>query len=475
MGLPNVFQTGRSGMVAAKAGIATSGHNISNARTEGASRQRVLTEADRARPSVGSRAVIGTGVQIGRVERVNDQYLEKQIRDSNRTLAHHEEKDVALHQLEDIFNEMNGDGLNRLISRFYNEFRKLSNDPDNEAVRQSVREASQSLVNDFHRLRKETEELQNHIDSRLEGYVKELNAAGEELKDLNTRIRAIETGGAPPNDLLDKRDVVLKKIASYVDVSMHVDKQGSYVVDLKGIGPYVVGPEVHKFYVERSPADDQGKRENAFDLKTSASVSSIVTHRVPGGKLGALLEVRDKTLSTIQDRLDDLAYGLSQSTNAIHEMGFTRHGAQGIQFFKALDKKEQAAAHIGLSQDIQASVNNIAAAAIPDAPGDGRIAIALSGLQSQRLMSDGKATMDDWYNAIVSDVGVASAANKSAINQQQDIMVQLGKMRDNISGISIDEETANLMQFQHLFGASAHVIKVADEMLKTVLELRSMG
>jgi flagellar hook-associated protein 1 FlgK len=73
---------------------------------------------------------------------------------------------------------------------------------------------------------------------------------------------------------------------------------------------------------------------------------------------------------------------------------------------------------------------------------------------------------------MVSDIGVASSRNKMGINQQKDIMLQLNKMRDQISGVSIDEETANLMQFQHTYDASAKVISVADEMLKTVLEIK---
>ena len=87
-------------------------------------------------------------------------------------------------------------------------------------------------------------------------------------------------------------------------------------------------------------------------------------------------------------------------------------------------------------------------------------------------MNDGRANIDEWYNSIVSDVGVASSRTKSAINHQHDIMTQLNKMRDQISGVSLDEETANLMQFQHTYDASAKVIQVADEMLKTVLDLK---
>jgi flagellar hook-associated protein 1 FlgK len=107
-----------------------------------------------------------------------------------------------------------------------------------------------------------------------------------------------------------------------------------------------------------------------------------------------------------------------------------------------------------------------------DSPGDNRVALAISNIQDQRVVNDGKSTLDEWYNSIVGDVGVVMNRNRSTMNQQRDIITQLNKTRDQISGVSMDEETANLMQFQHTYDASAKVIQVADDMLKTVLELK---
>lgn len=473
MGMGNIFQTGQSGMAASKTAIATSGHNIANSKTEGASRQRVQTEAMTPQAGMGHN-LIGSGVGVARVERVNDQYIEKQIRNAGRELASFEEKDLVLHQAEDVFNEMGGEGLNRLISKFFNEFRKLSNDPDSEAVRQSVREATASMVNDFHRIRSEVTEVQKHIDSRIENNVSELNSSAKELAELNQRIQQLSLQGGQPNDLMDKRDLVLKQLGSFIDISMHVDKDGHYNVDAKGIGPLVVGTHSEKFGSFRGPADDQGKPENSVDVTTTASVSSNVTHRIKSGKIGALVESRDQLLSTVINRLDELAYTIGTAVNEVHEQGFTRNGEQGIAYFKNIGSKERASEFIDLSDKVRSSINNIATAAEADSPGDNRVAIALSGLQHARLMGEGHSTLDDYYNSIVADIGVASASNKSAITQQKDIVNQLTKMREQISGISIDEETANIMQFQQAFAANARVIQVADEMLKEVLELRRM-
>lgn len=459
-------------MTASKAAIATTGHNISNANTEGYSRQRVDLQTSTPHPKAGDRRVIGTGVNIERVSRTNDEYLEKQIRNSGRVMSHMEEKDLMLRQVEDIFNEMGGEGLNRLMSRYFNEFRKLANEPDNEAVRQSVRESTQAMINDFKRIRTEVVDVSRHIDARIGGYISEVNATAEEVKNLNTRIREAEIGGGAPNDLLDKRDVALKKLATFMDISSHKDNQGNVCVDVVGVGPLVNGPNAEKFLGYRSPADEYGKAESALDIKTSGNARGVVTHQLKGGKLGALLEVRDQTISAVLDRLDELAFNVVNATNSIHSQGFTREGFQGVDFFKGLSQKERAAEFISLSDEVRGSTNNIATAAIPDAPGDNRIALLISGLQGHRIMADGKATADDFYNSMVSDVGVTTNRNREGMNQQKDIQTQLNKMRDQISGVSLDEETANLMQFQHTYGAAAKVIQVADEMLKTVLELK---
>lgn len=459
-------------MMAAKTAIATTGHNVANASTEGYSRQRVHQQAQPPRDGAGGNILVGQGTHVSRVERMNDEYLEKQVRGAGRDLAQSEEKDILLRQTEDIFNEMNGDGLNRLVAKFFNEFRKLGNEPDNEAVRQSVREATNAMANDFKRLRSEVDGVRRLIDARVEGSLKEVNALAEELKDLNVRIKTFAISGASPNDLLDRRDMVLRELGSHMDLSMHKDNEGNYFIDIKGVGPLVMGPEVAQFKTLRSQADEQGKPENALTILSTASAGGDITHQIRGGKLGALLEVRDQTLSTIMNRLDEMAYTVGRAVNAIHSQGFNRHGATGINFFKHLDRQERAAEFLELSDEVKASINNIAAAAMPDAPGDNRIAIAISGLQSMQMMNEGRTTLDDFYNSIVSDVGVASARNRSTMNQTRDIQTQLRKMREQLSGVSIDEETANLLQFQHAFDASAKVIQVADEMLKTILDLK---
>ncbi|CAM6054225.1 unnamed protein product [Sphagnum tenellum] len=98
------------------------------------------------------------------------------------------------------------------------------------------------------------------------------------------------------------------------------------------------------------------------------SVTGSITHLISGGKIGALLELRDKTLTNIVDRLDDMAFNLVNSVNEIHSQGKTSNGVAGVNFFKPLEDKKKAAEYISLSEEVSASVNNIVTALEANSP-----------------------------------------------------------------------------------------------------------
>jgi flagellar hook-associated protein 1 FlgK len=467
-----VLQIGKSGMQAARAGVSTAGHNIANANAEGYSRQRVHQSAEKPAGRDMHATYVGRGTKIERVDRVNNEYIDRQLRTTGRDLAFAEEREVILRQTEDIFNEMNGEGLNRLMSKFFNEFRKLSSEPENLALRESVRESANALVNDFRRLKAQINDVSSHIDSRVEGHVREINQLSSEICDLNVKISQIEIAGGSPNDLLDQRDRAVKKLGALVDVSCHKEKDGALMVELRGLGPLITTRNAEQFTVARTPANGSGKPSNAFDVYAGQISGVPVTERLTTGKLGALLKTRDETLATMSNKMDIIAYELSRAVNEVHRMGFTRDGISGVDFFRPLEKIDGASDGIMLSDALRASSHNIAAAGQPDSPGDNRVALAISGLQGMRLLDGGKATVDDFYNSIVAEVGVTANQNKATLNQNRDVMTQLSKMREQVSGVSIDEETTQLMQYQHAFDASARVIHVADELMKTVLDLK---
>jgi flagellar hook-associated protein 1 FlgK len=241
-------------------------------------------------------------------------------------------------------------------------------------------------------------------------------------------------------------------------------------LDIRGVGPLVVGERAEKLDAVRSSADSEGKSDGTLDIVHAGALNGI-THLVKGGKLGALLETRDQLISSVLGRLDELAFGFSEAVNEVHSQGYSATGRTCIPFFEPMELTG-ASRLIALSEELLANPEEIVTAACPDSPGDNRVALAISRLQNQKLFGDSSSTVDEWYNSIVSEVGSTASHNKFAMNREKDIVTQLGRVRDQISGVSVDEETTQLLEFQHTFDASAKLIQIADEMLKTILGLK---
>lgn len=468
-GSVNMFNIGKSGLMVSKQSMTTTGHNISNVNTEGYSRQNVDQTAG---PTVSNaRLTFGTGAWAKSVTRVSDEYLERRIQGEHKNFANVEEKDVYLQQTEQIFNESNNDGLNRIATRFFNEFRKLSTDPASTAIRASVRESSAQLTADVNRMDKELKDVARNIDNRIEGYVREVNSLAKEIRDLNLLIEKAQMGGGQSPDLLDKRDLALKRLGAMADISTSTDNNGRVTVTMAGKVGIVVGENVNELQVMRTPPDAAtGKKEGALDIFVREPVPTKLTDKLRTGRLGGLLEVRDQDIAAAQDRINSIAYLISKEVNNLHRQGFGLDGQGGRAFFQEPSSMESAAEMMRISGEIEGSLDAIAAAKDSGAQSDNRMAIALSGLgEIKGIAGDTNSSILDSYNGMVSELAVKTGANKRSLVFQKDVLTQLENVRESLVGVNLDEETANLVRFQHAYAASAKVLSVADELMQTVL------
>ena len=469
MSTVNILNTGKSGLMVTKQSLATTGHNIANVNTEGFSRQSVEQTPGVALKD--GRVTIGTGVWAQKVSRASDEYLERRIQNENKNFSNIEEKDTYLQQTEQIFNEANNDGLNRIATRFFNEFRKLSTDPTNTAIRSAVRESSDQLVGDLKRMDSELKSVTRNIDTRIEGYVRELNSLAVEVRDLNLHIEKAEMDGSPASDLQDRRDLALKKLGAMADISTHQDKSGRITVTLAGQVAIVAGELVNKLEVASSPADPEtGKKEGRLDIMVNDPIATKLTDKLKTGRLGGLLEIRDKDIVAAQDKINKIAYLTANEVNNIHRQGYGLDGGTGRDFFEQPVDLDHAAEGLKLSKNITSNLDAIAAAKDPNAPSDNRIAIALSGIGDLKGIADEKnSSILDTYNSLVSELATKTEANKRGLIFQKDVLSQLENVRDSLVGVNLDEETSNLVKFQHAYAANAKVLQVADEMMQKVL------
>jgi flagellar hook-associated protein 1 len=453
-----LLDIGRGALLAHQKAISITGHNIANVNTPGYSRQRVNLATSLGLTSASGQ--MGSGVRVSDIQRIYDQFLGSQINTESYNLGKWEAQKSSLERVEIIFDETTGFGLNQAMGDFWNAWQDLANNPEGHTERQVLVAKSEIMAEAFNKISSDLNQQQNDIDSSIEGAVIEINTIAGQISDLNIKISDIEKSGQSANDLRDERDLLLKELSSMIDISSFEGDDGQVTV-LVGNGRPLVQPP---YSLSLSTVTNASGHEDVVWVDRDGN-SVDITNDISGGKLKGWLEVRDVKIEDYKTRLDDLASSIITEVNNLHTAGFDLNGAAGGAFFTGTS-----ASDIAVDTNIINDVNLIAASGT-GAPGDNSNSIAIVNLQNGLLMSGGTATYDDFYNSLVSDVGIDAQSAQMNYDHQTAMASSLDNYRESISGVSLDEEMVNLVKFQHAYDAAAKLISAVDEMMNTVMNM----
>jgi len=486
--LSDLLNIGRTGLGASKKSLETTGHNIANANTEGFSRQRVNQTTNV--PISKSGLIHGTGVRVKSVTRVHDDFVEKRLNTTTSNSEFFKERQLQLTRVEDIFNEIDNDGLNKVLNKFYNSFRDLANQPENETVRSVVRDNAKLVVKDFKRIRSELDSVARGIDHKLGTEVESVNQTIRNIAKLNQRIAALEAIHEETGDLRDQRDLGIRNLAKSFDVHTYVDEKGQYVVSARGVGTLVAGTETQELVVGALSADRSSNgMPGASEVYFKNRPTLPMTNKFKKGAIASLVKARNTDVFDLQKNVDKIAFEFVNTVNAVHRRGyanrelktdaegnvrdFDNKGATtGINFFKAPQEIKGAAENISLSDEVLDDLSNIATALDANSPGDNRVAVAISKLQHEKVMDEGTTTLEESFLQTIGKIGLEAGKAHLDAEQSEGILAQTKNLRERISGVSIDEETANMVKFQHAYEAAAKVMQTADEMFATVIGIK---
>ncbi|MFZ8934080.1 MAG: flagellar hook-associated protein FlgK [Bacteriovoracaceae bacterium] len=483
--MADIFSIGRSGLSVSKKALETTSHNISNVNTEGYSRQRTLQQANA--PHLKSGVIMGTGADVKAIKRVHDQFVENRLQSSLSEDGFYNERSIVLKDIEQIFNEADGEGLNQILTKFFNSFRELANNPEDESIRSLVRDNAIMVSRDFRRARQALDDQSINIDRKVETFVEETNSYLNQITKLNQKIRNLEVSGNETGDLRDDRDRLLKRLSEYFKIHHYEDNRGNFNVNIDGVGTIVSGVKMIGLRVGRvSKENSLNNMEGSLMLYFEGRPSNPITHKFRGGRMEALIKTRNEDLQKLQSNLDKIAFQLSKAVNNIHNQGFASRSVEvspdgsvsqsddngpltGINFFENITQEDGASHKIFVSEPIQSDLTNIATGLAPNKPGDNRVAIAISKLQHQKILHNNTTTFEEEYLKSIADIGLK--AGKADIDQEQakSLLTQMETIRERISGVSIDEEASNLIRYQRAFDASARVMRTAGELFDTVL------
>ncbi|HHQ41487.1 MAG TPA: flagellar hook-associated protein FlgK, partial [Chromatiales bacterium] len=327
--MAGILSTTISGLLAYQRGLATASHNVANAETPGYSRQRVEL-ATRPPQRYGS-GFIGSGVQVTTVRRQYDEFLDASLRESiagERRLAAFVE---LASQVDDLLADPEA-GVSPALARFFGAVEDLAGDPSSMAARRVVLGEARTLAARVRDLDARLADLERQVNRRLETTVAEINTIAQSIAKLNTEIIAQRgaAGGQPPNDLLDRRDELVRQLAERVAVTVAKQDDGAYNVFIGKGQALVVGGQ--SATLATTP---NGYDASRLEVSIQAGASTVeVSALLSGGELGGLLDVRAQLLDPARAALGRVAVALAERFNAQHREGMDLNGSLGGDFFR---------------------------------------------------------------------------------------------------------------------------------------------
>ncbi len=462
MGIYSTLIMGREAVILNQKAIDVTGHNISNVNTPGYSRQRVIFQAkDPINVGIG---MMGTGVSAAGIERIYDEALKDKINNASHELGKLESTRDALERVEIVFNESTGYGLNSSMDEFWNAWQDLANNPSGHTERTILLAKSENLATHFNRMYSDLNEIRTDLDATLSAAVDEINILATQIDELNDNIVYIEASEKNANDYRDERDQLMRELAEFVDFSSSESADGRMTITIPNGGTNDLVSQSGVDSLVATDTDSNGY----LDIEWSSAPGVAINAGISGGKLNGILQVRDTEVPSYLLKLDTLAIEIRTRVNLEHVAGFDLDGDQNNDFFVATGTL--ALGTFAVDPGIIANVNNIAAADT-NSQGDNDTAIDIANLRNGLYMSTNTATFDDYYNSLVSDVGIDVQVINQSFDYQDSMVSQLDDYRESISGVSLDEEMVNLIRYQHAYGAAAKLITTVDEMLDTLIAM----
>ncbi len=292
-------------------------HNIANANTQGYSRQSLQVEPNV--PITMAPGQMGTGVKATEVTRAYDAFINEQITQKMSQYYYWEAQSSSMVEIENIFNESEGYGLNQLMGEFWNAWSDLSNNPDGIPEREALLAKTENLVQFTGDMDYNLRQYQRHLDSSIRGSVDQINTVIEQIADLNKQISSVEIDGMiNANDLRDRRELLLEELSTYMDISYYEEEQsGQVMVYILGGTPVVLGKEAYSLDYE---IDTTTGYTNVLWQDSSGRTVDI-THKLEGGKIAGWIDVRDTKIGSYLGSLNTLTEELVWQVNALHSQG----------------------------------------------------------------------------------------------------------------------------------------------------------
>ena len=426
-------------------------NNIANVSTPGYTREvPILSEA--ATIQEGS-VRFGGGVTMQQFQSVRDQLLQLRMYEETQQQNNSQTQLNSLTQIESLFSDPT-QGIGGAMTAFFNSLSQLSTNPTDNSARQQVLTTANNLAISFHQAVSGLGTIQSDLDQSVPQVVNQINQLTKQIATLNGQVAQMQGLGQEPGTVQDQRDQLITQLSALVNISVTQSEHGLTLTTANGV-PLVVANQ-------------------SFDLQTSNNTNGFadvvaqgqdITTQITGGKLAGVINIRDQVIPDLLNRLDTLANQFETSFNTQHQAGFDLSGNAGGNFFTPPTAVAGSAADFGVAIT---DPSLIAASSDGSAGSNGNVA-QLIGVRDQDLPAGAKPL--DMFSNLVLQVGTLGSNAKSDSDAAGMSLQQVSDQIGAVSGVSLDEETTNMIRYQRAYQAAARVITTVNSMYDTLLSM----
>jgi flagellar hook-associated protein 1 len=444
---------------AQRLGMDVAGQNISNVNTPGYARRTL----DLASVQAATQHEAGGGVRAIGVRAIRDAFLERRLEQE----VPGEFREAALAEILEVVEAAlgsSGESIDGALSEFFGAFSRLSDAPMSTVARDDVLAQSSALARQFNEMSVRFVDSRRAADARARDTVIAINELADQIASVNAAF-----GSAPPGSgglhLADQQSDLVRRLSELVDIDVLDRPSGGVDITFGNGRALVIGDR--SYAIEAQPAPPLGLSQFL------TSDGRDATAEITGGRLGGMLAARDTLIPDYQTRLDTLAFEVADQVNTAHAAGYDLQGGTGTDFFTFTTPPvgvAGAAFAITVNPAVAADGSLIAAAGV-NLPGDNANARALANLRDARVLNGGTATLVDGWSQMVYRVGRDVRNAQDARDNRHAIVGQVEILRDQVAGVSLDEEAAHLMKFQRAYEATAKYFTVIDDTLATLMSL----
>lgn len=447
--LTSLFNTARAMQVYDRQ-LATVQNNIANASTPGYVRQIETVEASPFQLDVGLAGGINPGVVIS----ARSDYAEETVRRQQSLLGQADQKATDLAQLEPQFSLTSPYNISNSITGFFQSFSQLSVNPNDTVARQTVIDRAGALASAFNQTADGLRAASNQANTQIRSTVDTVNRLAGELRDINETRR--ESYQSQSDAGLDARvHATLEELSQYANFTTIEQPDGTFTLYLGGQVPLVVG--AHQYPVQ---GDFSTPTTKILDAN-----GTDVSSRITSGKLAGLLEETNQILPSYESDLNALARGFADQVNYKLQSGVDSSGAAPTVDLFAYNSTVGEAASLSVTGIRPDQI----AAALPGAPGGNGNALDLAGMAGQRLLNG--YTFVESFGNLGARVGRDLSTASEQKQTQSSMVAQAHSLRDQLSGVDINEEAAKLLEIQRAYQATGKVLSVLNTLTDTIIGL----